>query len=497
MKEEKEWIKVCSQMELEGKFDNTSIPMPERLIVIGDIHGDLEALRSVLVDLAQVADTSWHWIGVKTNVVFVGDMVDSFRPGAYDPYFAREEDDQVIVEIITQLSMEAMRAGGRVIKVLGNHELMNLSSNFASVPPRYRPDRPLMTDAGKPLSLALSHCGLYPIMKIGDWIFAHASITASLLKILEQWSSNPSSDPSSTPPPAPLPGSSPLAGSLERLALIARNMFRGSTPMLEEDVEVFEPKGNLKHFMWDRTFSRENHPINCKHLSHLLDSFGFGPTSRLVVAHTTQFMRGLNLRKYIPGYVPMELDTHTSTEKRMVWTGPLKRVELSKATQIFVSQEQQTSNPKATTTLTKREAQEIVDEGGDAETKPHPINSDCEGRVWRIDVGMSRSFDMKDQVHYAMAEFRKKQKGLAYSKQWLSTFYKILAVRTPSILEVMAVAPDHKLGDGRQESSQQEKVRVLTATRPLPRIWLKQVGIDHSSNPDFIQATLQDIYSSS
>lgn len=48
----------------------TWLPAPERLIAIGDLHGDLSKTRAAL-GVAQVIDENDHWIGGKTVVVQV------------------------------------------------------------------------------------------------------------------------------------------------------------------------------------------------------------------------------------------------------------------------------------------------------------------------------------------------------------------------------------------------------------------------------------------
>lgn len=55
---------------VEGGGIRTCFPAPERLIAIGDIHGDIAKARAAL-QTAEVIDENDHWIGGKTVVVQV------------------------------------------------------------------------------------------------------------------------------------------------------------------------------------------------------------------------------------------------------------------------------------------------------------------------------------------------------------------------------------------------------------------------------------------
>jgi hypothetical protein len=64
-------LEESSEMGRRGRMLSTWLPAPERLIAIGDIHGDLSKARAAL-RVAQVLDANDHWIGGKTVVVQVG-----------------------------------------------------------------------------------------------------------------------------------------------------------------------------------------------------------------------------------------------------------------------------------------------------------------------------------------------------------------------------------------------------------------------------------------
>jgi hypothetical protein len=98
----------------------TFLPPVARLIAIGDVHGDIAALRAAL-SLAQVIDDDDHWVGGETTVVQVGDQLD------------RGEDEREILHWLEDLAEEARAAGGAVYPLLGNHETMNVELDLRYV----------------------------------------------------------------------------------------------------------------------------------------------------------------------------------------------------------------------------------------------------------------------------------------------------------------------------------------------------------------------------
>ena len=50
-------------------------PAPDRLVAVGDVHGDYAALVEVLL-AARVIDDEQRWIGGATHLVSIGDLLD-------------------------------------------------------------------------------------------------------------------------------------------------------------------------------------------------------------------------------------------------------------------------------------------------------------------------------------------------------------------------------------------------------------------------------------
>ena len=66
----------------------------ERIVAIGDLHGDLDATRQALL-LAGAIDENDHWVGGEMTVVQTGDQLD------------RDDQEQAILELLDRLQGEA------------------------------------------------------------------------------------------------------------------------------------------------------------------------------------------------------------------------------------------------------------------------------------------------------------------------------------------------------------------------------------------------------
>jgi len=86
----------------------------DKIIVIGDLHGDYEAFIRILKG-TEVIDRDLHWAAGKAHFVQTGDIMD------------RGIDARKILDDLMRLEKEAEAAGGMVHVLLGNHEELNLT----------------------------------------------------------------------------------------------------------------------------------------------------------------------------------------------------------------------------------------------------------------------------------------------------------------------------------------------------------------------------------
>ena len=92
------------------------------LVAIGDVHGDFDDFCSIL-QRAGLIDEQHHWSGGKATLVQVGDLID------------RGPKSRQVLDLMMSLEEQAAKAGGRVVSLLGNHEVMNLMGDLRYVPP--------------------------------------------------------------------------------------------------------------------------------------------------------------------------------------------------------------------------------------------------------------------------------------------------------------------------------------------------------------------------
>jgi hypothetical protein len=115
----------CEQAQLPRKktphpAQTRATSVGQRIIAIGDLHGDLHAARRAL-QLARVMNEERAWIGDSSRVVQLGDILD------------RGDHELEILELFDHLSREAEDQGGAVIQLNGNHEIMNVQLDFRYV----------------------------------------------------------------------------------------------------------------------------------------------------------------------------------------------------------------------------------------------------------------------------------------------------------------------------------------------------------------------------
>jgi hypothetical protein len=92
----------------------------QRVVAIGDIHGDLDAFIGIL-QRAQLVDPIKRWSGGHATLVQTGDFLD------------RGPKARGVMDLLMSLQKDASRQGGRVIVLMGNHEAMNIFGDLRYV----------------------------------------------------------------------------------------------------------------------------------------------------------------------------------------------------------------------------------------------------------------------------------------------------------------------------------------------------------------------------
>ena len=90
------------------------------LIAIGDVHGDFDDFCAILQRVGLIDDQR-HWTGGKATFVQLGDLLD------------RGPKPREVLDLMVSLDEQAAKAGGQVVSLLGNHEVMNLMGDLRYV----------------------------------------------------------------------------------------------------------------------------------------------------------------------------------------------------------------------------------------------------------------------------------------------------------------------------------------------------------------------------
>jgi len=167
---------------------NYEYSIAPRIVVIGDIHGDLKRFKNILLN-EKIINNNFEWIAEPKNTIIVqlGDQVDSLNRANYNNWEVLPDIEMIY--FTNNLDMLARSKGGMVISLIGNHELMNTIGDFTYVSEKSKSE--YRKDIFKPLgSLALILAKRPLIVKIGDLIFCHAKLSLEHLLILEKYNKN-------------------------------------------------------------------------------------------------------------------------------------------------------------------------------------------------------------------------------------------------------------------------------------------------------------------
>lgn len=106
-----------------GKDDyRPNIKKGQRIVSFGDVHGDIDALRTFLITAEILDPESTNeqpmWSGGETICVQTGDVLD------------RGDDELACFRLLATLSRQAEKAGGALLLLYGNHESLNAAGLF-------------------------------------------------------------------------------------------------------------------------------------------------------------------------------------------------------------------------------------------------------------------------------------------------------------------------------------------------------------------------------
>jgi Calcineurin-like phosphoesterase len=238
--------------------DPLRLPAPGRVIAIGDLHGDIGAMQAAL-RAGGAIDAVGRWNGGDLVVVQTGDILD------------RGDDEQAIMDWLERLEQEAKAAGGAMVWLLGNHELMNAAGDFRyvtaagfadfedvsgldlstqdAIAQYARARKAAFATSPRPGPYAQILSGQNVVRIVGDSVFSHAGVVG-------EWARRAD------------------AVNLEtRCWLAGKGGLASAPPVVADDTGP----------VWTRVLGTD--PVDCALVRRSLDTLG---VVRMVVGHTVQ-----------------------------------------------------------------------------------------------------------------------------------------------------------------------------------------------------------------
>ena len=170
---------------------------PGRIIVIGDIHGDIDRLMHIFTSL-QLFSQNLEWIAEPQNTVVVqlGDQIDSIDRSGINKMWDYDSSicidgilDLNVLTLMDKLDGIASANGGRILSLIGNHELMNIMHNFEFVSEcslnivNAETRKELFTRGTGKYTQLLAKRNI--IVKVGKFIFCHGGLLPEHVNLID------------------------------------------------------------------------------------------------------------------------------------------------------------------------------------------------------------------------------------------------------------------------------------------------------------------------
>ena len=262
-------------METYKKQSKIKLKKNQKIIVIGDLHGDIdntinilklskcislpksELLKQSNYDLKKL--NKIKWIGGDTIIVQLGDILDGKKRD--ETYSNFNDNEFYIINLFTKLRLEAQKKKGNIYLLVGNHELLNFAGNFNHVSLKGIMDFGGIDKRFTYLKTGGPYCkymaDIYKaILIIDKYIFVHGSISSYIFQKYTVTQIN---------------------NLLKKYLLNKKNYS-----ISNEDISYLF-YNTFTSPLWSRYFSKEITPSKCIELNKILKNTN---TNTLFVGHT-------------------------------------------------------------------------------------------------------------------------------------------------------------------------------------------------------------------
>lgn len=145
----------------------------DKIIVLSDPHGDFASFYAIL-KAQKVVNANYEWTFGNNQLVVIGDVFD------------RGKDVLPIFWLIYKLEHEAVKAGGQVHFLLGNHEEMLMRGNYKYTQDKYKVLADSIGRSYRDFWSSETELGRWlqsknTMEKIGDYLFVHAGLSTAML----------------------------------------------------------------------------------------------------------------------------------------------------------------------------------------------------------------------------------------------------------------------------------------------------------------------------
>ncbi len=482
----------------------------KKIFALSDIHADIHVLLIALRDLAGVIrkkngfgfnpdeydqdleilllldlnineeqyvdDLNYEWItGNDSFIVIVGDIIDGNRN--FETYSVNKmvngtkmlehqypQIEIKILRFINALNKQAIINRGRIFKLFGNHEIMNILPRLTNsyifesdstdiytgqTPSYYGGETRLITFNRHNQGFKyLLEDGCWCLLIINNYIFVHGEIIGHTLSNYEY----------------------------------CNNILNSNTSPREKFYEVLNYLNNDNGILWQRTFGSPNYinirmdnPKESRDFCKLVD----GKFKSLLQDRTFMTSEGKELSidnfKVVIGHCQQHVST-LENKKNMTFT---TKIHSDKIKEIYGAPAEigsLYSVDKSNPTELSFDDKFIF---GISMECPHEINNN-EPRIYKVDVGSSRSFDsVIDFTGIITPRTREFPSDLLYNEK------KIFFSRTPQILFIQS--------SNKESPEQIIKSRMRNTRIHQPRHLYEKI-IEHSINPSqlsFIKSELE------